>query len=177
MIRHRFGPRLSALTAMALLGTGVVWERGGVHWQAVLSAWVGMAIGAGMVWLVRIVGSLALGQEAMGFGDVTLMGMIGAFLGWQPSLLIFFLAPFTGVLIAVSQWLLTGRKDIAYGPFLCLAALLVIVGWASIWPGWGFPLFALGWLVPLILFFSLFLLGGLLWVLQRFKAAWGPGDA
>ena len=83
-----------------------------------------MAVGGVAVWLVRIVGSLALGQEAMGFGDVTLMGMIGAFLGWQPALLVFFLAPFTGVLIAVSQWLLTGRKDIAYGPFLCLAALL-----------------------------------------------------
>ena len=37
----------------------------------------------------------------MGVGDVTLMGMIGAFLGWQPCLMIFFLAPFFGLLVGV----------------------------------------------------------------------------
>ena len=46
-------------------------------------------MGGGIVWAVRIIASQALGVEAMGFGDVTLMCMIGAFVGWQPALLIF----------------------------------------------------------------------------------------
>ena len=33
----------------------------------------------------------------MGFGDVNLMGMIGAFMGWQAAVLTFFLAPFFGL--------------------------------------------------------------------------------
>jgi prepilin signal peptidase PulO-like enzyme (type II secretory pathway) len=172
--RHRFSPKLSILAGATAIATTFVWGRGGAAWQAVLSAWTGMAVAATVVWLVRIVGSAALGQEAMGFGDVTLLGMIGAFLGWQPALLVFFFAPFTGVLLALCQWLVTGRKDIAYGPFLCLAALLLIVAWAEVWPGWGLPVFRLGWLVPLVLMFSLMMLGGLLWLIQRIKAAVRP---
>jgi leader peptidase (prepilin peptidase)/N-methyltransferase len=170
LIRNRFSPRISALAVAAAAATTLFWWRGGAAWQAVLSAWVGMAVAGLVVWLVRIVGSAALGQEAMGFGDVTLLGMIGAFLGWQPALLVFFFAPFSGVVLAVCQRLLTGRRDIAYGPFLCFAALLLIVGWADVWPGWGLPVFQLGWLVPVVLMFSLMLLGGLLWFVQRIKS-------
>ena len=41
--------------------------------------------------VVRVLGSQVLRREAMGFGDVTLMAMIGAFLGWQAAVLTFFL--------------------------------------------------------------------------------------
>ncbi len=170
LLRGRFSPGRTLLAVGALTVTLLVWHHGGDRWQAVLSAWVGLAVGGMTVWLVRIVAGAALGQEAMGFGDVTLMGMIGAFLGWQPALLVFFLAPFAGVLIAVTQWLLTGRKDIAYGPFLCLAAVLLLVGWAEVWQSWGLPVFSLGALVPSLLLCSLLLLGGLLWGIQRVKA-------
>jgi len=48
-------------------------------------------------------------EEAMGFGDVTLMGMIGTFLGWHASLLAFFLAPMAAILIVLVQRTLDGR--------------------------------------------------------------------
>ena len=64
---------------------------------ALFSALVGMAFGMVLVWGIRLVARWVLGIEAMGFGDVTLMGMIGAFLGWQAVLLIFFAAPFFGL--------------------------------------------------------------------------------
>ena len=67
----------------------------------------------------------------MGFGDVTLMAMIGAFTGWQSTLMIFFLAPFAAVLISITQWMLTGRKDIAFGPYLCLATLFLVIRWSN----------------------------------------------
>ncbi len=169
ILRHRLTPWLTLLALTAAVAIWGCWRMGGPTWQAVLTAWVGVAVGGGTVWLVRVVGSLALGQEAMGFGDVTLMGMIGAFLGWQASLIIFFLAPFTGVLIAVSQWLLTGRKEIAYGPFLCLSSLIVLLTWPAVWQRWGFPLFVLGWFVPIVLGTSLLLLGLLLLVIHQFR--------
>ncbi|MBJ43325.1 MAG: prepilin peptidase [Planctomycetaceae bacterium] len=161
------------LTLLGLIVGGATlfcWSCGGPAWQSLLSAWVGVAVGGGAIWMVRIVGSLALRQEAMGFGDVTLMGMIGAFMGWQTSLLVFFVAPFTGLLIAVAQWLFTRRKDIPYGPFLCSATLIVIVFWPIFWSRWGFPIFVLGWLLPVVLAISLLVLAVMLLLLQRVKA-------
>jgi prepilin signal peptidase PulO-like enzyme (type II secretory pathway) len=156
---------LTGLALLAIAGTAWCWRIGGDHWQAVLTAWVGVAVGGGVVWLVRVVGTVALGQEAMGFGDVTLLGMIGAFLGWQTALMVFFLAPFAGVLLAVSQWLLTRRKDIAFGPFLCMATLIILLTWPVAWKDWGYPVFVLGWLVPMIFGGSLVLMGLVLAVL------------
>jgi len=167
--------------AMCLIGViviFVVWVRADgdrlVHWQGLFSALCGMAFGGMLVWLVRLIGSAALGQEAMGYGDVTLMAMIGAFLGWQSTLIIFFLAPFCGVIIALTQWALTGRKDIAYGPFLCLAAAVCVVQWAWLWERYGEPAFMLGPLVPAALFFCLILMGGMLWFWRAVRTSPTP---
>ena len=67
-------------------------------------------------------GHRGLAARAMGFGDVTLMAMIGSFLGWQPCLVIFFLAPFAGLAIGLFSLVLHRQSEIPYGPFLCLAA-------------------------------------------------------
>ena len=56
-----------------------IWWVGGLHWRALLTSLVGLAFGGGMIWAVRIIGTVALRREAMGFGDVTLMAMVGAF--------------------------------------------------------------------------------------------------
>ncbi len=150
--------------AVALSGLAVgIWSVGGQRWEALLSAAVGMVFGGGLIWAVRIVGGHALQAEAMGFGDVTLMAMIGAFLGWQPALLIFFLAPFSALIIALAQWLFTGDRHIAFGPYLCLATLIVLVKWQAVWTDWAMPMFGLGWFIPGMVGCCLVLMGGLLW--------------
>jgi hypothetical protein len=85
----------------------------------------------------------------MGFGDVTLMMMVGTFLGWQPCLVVFFLAPFAGLVVGLLQLIVKRDQVIPYGPFLCLAALVTLVFWASIWNVVN-PVFAVGWLVPAV---------------------------
>jgi len=152
------------LLILAALGSGLiaaVWSQDGPRWQALFTSLVGLAFGGGLIWAVRIVGQVALQKEAMGFGDVTLMAMIGAFLGWQACLMIFFLSPFAALMIAVAQWALTGRRDIAFGPYLCLAAAIVVVRWPAFWTSVQ-PLFAAGWLVPGVLAVCLLLMLGLL---------------
>jgi prepilin signal peptidase PulO-like enzyme (type II secretory pathway) len=139
---------LCGLFVALALATTAMWWVGGERWRALLTSLVGMGAGGAIVWSVRIVASPILRQEAMGFGDVTLMGMIGAFLGWQTSMLVFFLAPFIGVFIAIAQFVMTRRKDIAYGPFLCAAVVLVLLVWPAAWERWGFWLQVFGWLVP-----------------------------
>ena len=78
--------------------------------------------------LTRAGASLALGREAMGLGDVTLMAMIGAWLGWQACVLACFLAVFIGLAHGVTQLVLHRDAELPFGPSLCLGTAVVVVG-------------------------------------------------
>ncbi|HEY2827652.1 MAG TPA: A24 family peptidase [Pirellulales bacterium] len=136
------------------------WARG--IWHGLMSALVGMAVGAGMIWMIRVIGGVALKQEAVGFGDVTLMAMIGAFLGWQAVIIVFFIAPFVGAVFGIVQWLLIRQNVLPYGPFLCLGALLTMLFWAPLW-NYASAVFEIPWLVPTAIIVCLPLLAGLLY--------------
>lgn len=94
----------------------------------------GLIVGGGVVWTVRIIGFFILRREAMGFGDVTLMAAVGSFLGWQPVLLVFFVAPFCAIFVAIGSLVLRRGQEIPYGPYLSLATLVVLLGWQRLWP-------------------------------------------
>lgn len=163
--RDRLTLWATAIGVIVSTGTMLMWRIGGVHWQALLSSLIGMAAGGGLIWTVRVIGKAVLGREAMGFGDVTLMAMIGAFLGWQPCLVIFFLAPIAGAAIGVVQLLSRKQNEIRYGPFLCLAAVVTIVRWSTIWTSFG-DLFALGWLIPATMGGCMLLIAPLLFLVR-----------
>jgi prepilin signal peptidase PulO-like enzyme (type II secretory pathway) len=160
---------------LAIVGSGCIywrWSVGELGWSALFTSLVGLACGGGLIWLVRVAGFLALRKEAMGFGDVTLMCVLGAFLGWQATLMVFFLAPMAALLIALAQTLLTGRRDIAFGPYLCLGAVFLITNWRWLWPQQGAPVFELGWIVPGLLAAGLLLMTGLLMLWRIVENAW-----
>jgi leader peptidase (prepilin peptidase) / N-methyltransferase len=151
-----------------------VWYRDGAAWVSLLTTLVGMIGGGAMVWAVRIVGSAAMRREAMGFGDVTLMMMVGAFLGWQAGILIFFIAPFAGLLVGAVQLVLRRDDVIPYGPFLCLGALAVMIRWADLWnsrPAGIQDWFSIPWLVPAILGVGVVMLGAMLVIWRNIKEA------
>ena len=154
--------KLLILAVVGCAGIGGVWLTGGMRWTALITALCGLGFGGLLVWSVRGVGQAALHKEAMGFGDVTLMAMIGAFLGWQTTLVVFFLSPVAALFIALSQWILTGRRDIAFGPYLCLSALFVIVFWPAVWGYVGPRVFVMGWIVPALFVACLMLMMGML---------------
>jgi leader peptidase (prepilin peptidase)/N-methyltransferase len=58
----------------------------------------------------------------MGFGDVKLMAMIGAFLGWQIVLFVLFFSAFIAIGYGLVRMASTGDNKIPYGPFLSIAA-------------------------------------------------------
>ena len=64
---------------------------------------------------------------AIGGGDVWLMAAVGGLLGWQAAVLVFFLAPVFGALVGIPYRILTRDEYIAYGPFLALATVLVML--------------------------------------------------
>jgi leader peptidase (prepilin peptidase)/N-methyltransferase len=91
---------------------------------------LGYLIGGGVVWAVRIGGSLGFGKEAMGMGDVHLMAAVGACLGWIDATLAFFAAAFVGMAWWLVAGLTGGRlpRTIPYGPYLAVATVLVLLG-------------------------------------------------
>lgn len=156
--RDRSTARIALLGLAGSAGIALVWWRGGDAWRSELTALVGMAASGGLVWLVRIIGTAALRREAMGFGDVTLMAMIGAAVGWQTSLMIFFLAPLAGICIGLVVLVVLRDREIPYGPFLCLATGFAVVRWCDLWQ-WAEPTFAMGLIVPMLVLICLVLLG------------------
>ncbi|MDD5706384.1 MAG: prepilin peptidase [Kiritimatiellae bacterium] len=97
------------------------------HWQALLRSGIGCAVGFGTLWLVATVGRWAFRREAMGFGDVKLMGAIGAFFGWQAVLFSVIGSSFFGSFVGIGL-ILCGKRQlqsrIPYGPFIAAAALV-----------------------------------------------------
>ncbi|MEQ1904412.1 MAG: A24 family peptidase [Pirellulaceae bacterium] len=109
------------------------WSVQGPGFESLLGSVLGMAFAGGLIWGVRLLAGLAMGQEAMGFGDVTLMVMVGAFLGWQATLPIFFYAPFAGVAVGAFQFLFTKNRAFPFGPYLAVATVYVVLRWPAVW--------------------------------------------
>lgn len=132
-------PGWKFLLMMWLVGSvliRVVWGIGGLTWIGLLTSLVGLGVGGGVVWAIRIVGSVALRKEAMGFGDVTLMAMIGAFVGWQGAVMSFFLAPIAAIAIVLVCFAITRDQELPFGPYLCAGTLLTIIWWDRLVNGW-----------------------------------------
>ncbi len=110
-----------------------------------------------MIWAIRIVATWALNMEAMGFGDVTLMAMIGALIGWQAALIAFFLSPFAAIVIVLVRYIITRDAYTPFGPYLCAGTMLTILWWDRLYSGWlADNLLLMG---PILLWLSLAMLG------------------
>jgi leader peptidase (prepilin peptidase) / N-methyltransferase len=87
----------------------------------------GYLVGCAIVWATRILGTLAFGREAMGLGDVHLMGAAGAVVGPLFVIIAFFIAPFFGLGWAALQMFFKKTRQIPYGPFLSMGILAVMI--------------------------------------------------
>jgi len=109
------------------------WMKHHQHLHGLAWSLTGMITGATFIWVVRALSGWILTQPAMGFGDVTLMAMIGAFMGWQPALCVITVAPLTAVVVGSLVRVITGRSFVAFGPYLAVSAVIVLCTWRWIW--------------------------------------------
>lgn len=88
---------------------------------------LGMLVGGGIFLIITLIGGAIAGKEAMGFGDVKLMGALGLFFGWRNIILIsvmsFLFAAIVSIIILISR-----KKKfseyIPFGPFIVVAAII-----------------------------------------------------
>lgn len=95
--------------------------------QALISSLLGAFIGGGIIYITRVLGNIAFKKESMGGGDVKLMAMLGAFLGWKMAVLIFFIAPFFGAPVGLYLKFKKKCDIIPYGPYLSMASFVAIL--------------------------------------------------
>jgi len=94
-----------------------------VSWQ---QSALGILLGGGILYAIALAYYLLAKRDGMGGGDIKLLAMIGAFLGWQSLLFIIFAASLLGSIIGIAAMLKQkkgGRTRIPFGPFLSIAAL------------------------------------------------------
>ena len=95
-----------------------------------LDSLIGLVVGGGSLWLMGEIYFRLRHEEGMGFGDVKMLAMIGAFLGWKLMLLTLVLSSFIGSIVGVAMIVLK-RGDMKYalpfGTFLAVGALVAAV--------------------------------------------------
>jgi leader peptidase (prepilin peptidase)/N-methyltransferase len=121
-----------------MTATGVAIETASMPplWLNVLSGvLLGYLVGGGIVWLVRILGSIGFRKEAMGLGDVHLLAAVGACIGWIDSILTFFTAAFVGLIGTVLAMVIASaagkkggpQRTLPFGPSLAIACAIVVL--------------------------------------------------
>ena len=95
--------------------------------EGFMGSLAGYFVGCTVVWATRIFGTLAFGREAMGLGDVHLMGAAGTVIGPLFIIIAFFVAPFFGLVWAAAQMFSKKTRQIPYGPFLSIGIVVVMI--------------------------------------------------
>jgi leader peptidase (prepilin peptidase)/N-methyltransferase len=107
----------------------------GGNWQTGLATGLaGLFAGTLAMRGVRSLFSRGFQKEGLGLGDADLMMMAGAFLGWQPVVMAFFVAAFPGLVIGVTRVIVVGDHALPFGPSLVLGIIITWLGWHWIGP-------------------------------------------
>ncbi|MFA5027172.1 MAG: prepilin peptidase [Candidatus Methylomirabilota bacterium] len=133
---HQIIPNLVTLPGIPLgILSGLV-----VAEPPLLDRVIGALAGAGFLYLVLFYGSILYGQEAMGEGDLNLIALIGAFLGWQAVILTILIGCLAGSAVGlglIAAGRLARRQHMPFGPFLAAGAVVALF--------WGETLIDLYW--------------------------------
>ena len=94
-----------------------------------LNSLVGMSVGGGILLVLAWLSPLLFGKEGMGGGDIKLMAMVGAFLGWKPVLLAIMVASLVGSIIGgllIAAGWLRRHEYLPFGPFLAVGSMIAL---------------------------------------------------
>ena len=142
-IHHQIIPDRISLPGI-IIGLGGSFFNGLVTWQ---QSALGVLFGGGLLYAVAYVYYMVTKREGMGGGDIKLLAMIGAFLGWQSLLYVVFSSSLAGSLVGVLAMFKQGKRGqtrIPYGPFLSLGAMSYLIFQQQIGSLWHLYLSASG---------------------------------
>ncbi len=114
-----------------------------VPWLPWLDSLLGIFLGGGILFAVAWLYEFLARREGMGGGDIKLLAMLGAFLGWKAVLPVIFLASLAGTLVGVPVMVMQkqdSRLAIPFGPFLAFAGLVYLL-WGEQMIHWYLNLF------------------------------------
>ncbi|MEN8149856.1 MAG: prepilin peptidase [Planctomycetota bacterium] len=100
---------------------------------ALLLSLLGMLAGAGAIWGMGVLGKALFRKDAMGFGDVNLMGMAGGFVGPVGVLLAILIGCVAGSVAGILTFLVTRSRYIPFGPFLSVGTVVVLFFHDEVW--------------------------------------------
>lgn len=90
---------------------------------------LGILLGGGLLWILAWLSPYLFGKEGMGGGDIKLLAMIGAFLGWRPVLLTVIVGALAGSVVGlglIGLRIMRRGEYIPFGPFLALGAVVAL---------------------------------------------------
>lgn len=124
-LTHKIIPNVVTVPGivLGLFGASTVLPVGPVN------ALLGVLVGGGILWTLAWASPYLFGKEGMGGGDIKLLAMIGAFLGWKPALLTIMIGSLAGSVIGISLIAFRFMKRdeyIPFGPFLVFGALVAM---------------------------------------------------
>ncbi|MFA6599733.1 MAG: prepilin peptidase [Candidatus Omnitrophota bacterium] len=96
----------------------------GLWWAGLVRSLLGLAAGGGILLAVGFAGNLIFRKETMGGGDVKLLALIGAFVGWSEAIFVFLFAPIFAIPFALHAKFARKQETIPFGPYLALAGIL-----------------------------------------------------
>ncbi len=126
------------------------WLPAGTWRMGLATGLAGLLVGTLFVRMVAYVFTKGLGKEALGLGDADLMMMAGAFLGWQPVLVAFFVSVFPALFFGLAQLIVYRDNTLPFGPSLAVGVLITMLCWKWIAPSVQI-LFFCDWLLVCLL--------------------------
>lgn len=116
------------LIARLLQGAGI--SDPGPRLVSIVSSLIGAIVGGGLLWFVREAYFRVRGVEGMGFGDVKMMAMVGAFIGTALTLFTILVGSILGSLIGLTLMRFAGKDreyELPFGTFLSLGAIVAVL--------------------------------------------------
>jgi leader peptidase (prepilin peptidase)/N-methyltransferase len=124
-IDHRIIPDIISLPCIPL-GFALSFVLPSITW---IDSLLGIALGGGSLLAIAWGYQLFRGKEGMGGGDIKLLAMIGAFLGWKGVLFTIMASSFTGTAVGIIMMIRAGggmKMALPFGPFLAIGAILYL---------------------------------------------------
>jgi len=121
-LRHQIIPDVISLPGIPVFFFLAVFFMNLTVWESLL----GILIGGGCLFAIAFLYEIITKREGMGGGDIKLLAMLGAFLGWKSLFFILFVSSLVGAVVGVSAMIIKGQDmkyAVPFGPFLSIAAV------------------------------------------------------